>query len=59
MHQFAGKALSFRLAIQACMLYVRKVFKAIATVATNSKISVAIQEPFRQELQEWTFLEGW
>ena len=59
MHQFAGKALSFRLAIPACMLYVRKVFKAIATVATNSKISVAIQGPLRQEHQEWTFLEGW
>ena len=59
MQRFAGKALSFSLAIPACKLYVREVFKAIAVVAKNSKISVPIQGPLRQELREWTFLDNW
>ncbi|KAL9977575.1 hypothetical protein ACROYT_G014994 [Oculina patagonica] len=59
LQRFAGKALSFSLAIPACRLYVREVFKAIAVVAKNSKISVPIQGPLRQELQEWTFLDNW
>ncbi|KAL9954664.1 hypothetical protein ACROYT_G042229 [Oculina patagonica] len=59
LQRFAGKALSFSLAIPACKLYVREVFKAIAVVAKNSKISVPIQGPLRQELQEWTFLDNW
>ena len=33
LQRFAGKALSFSLAIPACKLYVREVFKAISTVA--------------------------
>ena len=59
LQRFAGKALSFSLAIPACKLYVREVFKAISAVAKNSKISVPIQGPLRQELQEWTFLDNW
>ena len=48
---FAGKALSFSLAIPACKLYVREVFKAISTVP--------IWGPVRQELQGWAFLDNW
>jgi len=59
LQRFAGKALSFSLAIPACKLYVREVFKAISAVAKNWKISVPIQGPLRQELQEWTFLDNW
>ena len=59
LQRFAGKALSFSLAIPACKLFVREVFKAIAAVARNSKISVPIQERLRQELQEWAFLDSW
>ena len=59
LQRFAGKALSFSLAIPACKLYVREVFKAIAVVAKNSKISVLIQGPLRQELREWIFLDNW
>ena len=34
-------------------------FKSISAVAKNSKISVPIQGPLRQELREWTFLDNW
>ena len=59
LQRFAGKALSFNLAIPACKPYVREVFKSISAVAKNSKISVPIQGPLRQELREWTFLDNW
>ena len=60
LQRFAGKALSFSLAIPACQykLYLREVFKAISAVAKNSKIFVPIR-PLRQEIQEWTFLDNW
>ena len=54
-----GKALSFSLAIPACKLYVREVFKAISAVAKNSQPAVPIRGPLRQELQEWAFLDDW
>ena len=59
LQRFAGKALSFNLAIPACKRYVREVFKSISAAAKNLKISVPIQEPLRQELREWTFLDNW
>ena len=59
LQRFAGKALSVSLAIPACKRYVREVFKSISAVAKNSKISVPIQGPLRQELREWTFLDNW
>ena len=59
LQRFAGKALSFSLAIPPCKLYVQEVFKAISAVAKNSKISVPIQGPLRQELQGWIFLDNW
>lgn len=59
LQRFAGKALSFSLAISVCKLYVREVFKAISAVAKNSKISVPIEGPLRQELEEWAFLDNW
>ena len=59
LQRFAGKALSFNLAIPACKGYIREVFKSISAVAKNSKISVPIQGPLRQELREWTFLDNW
>ena len=59
LQRFAGKALSVNLAIPACKRYVREVFKSISAVAKNSKISVPIQGPLRQELREWTFLDNW
>ena len=34
-------------------------FKAIAAVAKNSKISVPIQGPLCQGLQEWTLVDIW
>ena len=49
LQRFAGKALSFNLAIPACKRYVS------SAVAKNSKISVPIQGPLRQEPREWTF----
>ena len=59
LQRFARKALSFNLAIPACKRYVREVFKSISAVAKNSKISVPIQGPLRQEHREWTFLDNW
>ena len=40
---FAGKSLSFSLAIPVCKLHVQEVLKAIRAVARNSKISDPIQ----------------
>ena len=59
LQRFARKALSFNLAIPTCKRYVREVFKSIGAVAKNSKISVPVQGPLRQELREWTFLDNW
>ena len=59
LQRFAGKALSFSPAISSRKLYVRKVFKAIFTVAKNSQLAVPIRGPLRQELQEWAFLDDW
>lgn len=59
LQRFAGKALSFSLAIPSCKLYVREVFKAISTVAKNSQLAVPIRGPLRQELQELAFLDDW
>ena len=50
LQRFAGKALSFSLAIPACKLYVRVVFKAISAVAKNSQPAVPIRGSLRQEL---------
>ena len=59
LQRFAGKALSFSLAIPACKLYVREVFKAISAVTKKSQPGVPIWGPLRQELQEWAFLDDW
>jgi len=59
LQRFAGKALSFSLAIPACKLYVREVFKAISAIAKNSQPAVPIRGPLWQELQEWAFLDDW
>ena len=59
LQRFAGKALSFSLAIPACKLYVQEVFKAISTVTKNSQPAVPIRGPLWQELQEWAFLDDW
>ena len=59
LQRFAGKPLSFNLAIPACKRYVREVVKSISAVAKNSKISVPIRGPLRQELREWTFVDNW
>ena len=34
-------------------------FKAIAATAKNSKFSVPVQGPLRQEVEEWAFLDDW
>ena len=59
LQRFAGKALSFSLAIPACKLYVQEVFKAISTVTKNPQPAVPIRGPLWQELQEWAFLDDW
>ena len=59
LQRFAGTALYFSLAIPACKLYVREVFKAITAAAKNSMFSVPVQGPLRQEVEEWAFLDNW
>ena len=48
---FAGKALSFSLAIPTCKLHVREVLKVTS--------AVPIQGHLQQDLQEWTFPDKW
>lgn len=59
LQRFAGKALSFSLAIPACKIYLREMFKAIAVAAKNSKPSVPVRRTLQQELKEWAFLDDW
>ena len=44
MHRFAGKVVSFSLAIPGCKLYVREVFNAIAQLTCSSKAAAKVQE---------------
>ena len=59
LQRFAGKVVSFSLAIPACKLYVREVFSAIAQLTRASKVLAKVQGGLRSDIQYWRFLDDW
>jgi hypothetical protein len=59
LQRFAGKAISFSLAIPGCKLYVRQVFASISHLAKNSKTSFPVEGALRDEICYWQFLVSW
>ena len=58
LQRFAGKGVSFSLAVAGCRLYLREVFKAIAGLVRNSKAAAKVTGLLRSELEYWRFLDG-
>lgn len=59
LQRFAGKAVSFSLAIAGCKLYLREIFKAVAGLVRNSKPAVKVTGVLQSELEYWRFLDDW
>ena len=57
LQRFAGKCISFNLAIPAARLYARQVNIAISFCLKNSR-SVDIKGPLREEIEYWRFLDN-
>ena len=59
LQRFAGKVISFSLAIPGCKLYVLETFKAISQLCRTSKPFVRIEGDLRTEVLYWRFLDDW
>ena len=59
LERFAGKVVSFNLAILGCKLYVCEVFRAIAQPTRSSKLATKVQGGLRSDIQYWRFLDDW
>ena len=59
LQRFAGKVISFSLAIPGCKLYVRETFRAISQLCRTSKPFVRIEGDLRTEVLYWRFLDDW
>ena len=59
LQRFAGKVVSFSLAIPSCKLYVREVFHAIAQLTRSSKAAAKVQGRLRLDVAYWRFLDDW
>ena len=59
LQRFAGKVISFSLAIPGCKLYVREIFKAISQLYHSSKPRVPVEGNLRAEVLYWRFLDEW
>ena len=53
LQRFAGKVVSFSLAIPGCKLYVREVFNAIAQLTRSSKVAAKVQGRLRCDVAYW------
>lgn len=51
LQRFAGKAVSFSLAIPSCKLYLCEIFKAVAGLVRNSKPAVKVPGLRQSELE--------
>ncbi|KAJ8309736.1 hypothetical protein KUTeg_011601 [Tegillarca granosa] len=58
LQRFAGKCISFMLAVPAAKLYIREVNIAIGFASKNSK-KVKVSGSLRSEIQYWKFLDNW
>ena len=59
LQRFAGKVVSFSLAIPGCKLYVREVFNAIAQLTRFFKAATKVQGRLRFDVAYWRFLDDW
>ena len=51
LQRFAGKAVSFSLAITGCELYLREIFKAVSGLVRNSKLAIKVTGLLQSELE--------
>ena len=51
--RFAGKAVSFSLAIAGCKLYLLEIFKAVSVLVRNSKPAIKVTGLLQSELEYW------
>ena len=58
LQRFAGKCISFMLAVPAAKLFIREVNRAISASVKNSR-PVKISNDLRGELSRWKFLDSW
>lgn len=59
LQRFAGKVISFILAIPGCKLYVCEVFSAIAQLTCSSRAATKVQRKLHSEITFWRFLDDW
>ena len=59
LQRFAGKAVSFSLAIADCKLYLREIFKAVSSLVRNSKPALKVTVLLQSELEYWRFVDDW
>ena len=57
--RFAGKVISFSLAVPGCKLYIRETFKAISQLSRSSRPFACIDGDLRAEILYWRFLDEW
>ena len=57
--RFAGKVISFSLAVPGCKLYIRETFKAISRLGRSSRPFVCVDGDLRTEILYWRFLDEW
>ena len=59
LQRFAGKVISFSLAVPGCKLYIRATFKAISQLSQSSRPFACIDGDLRAEILYWRFLDEW
>ena len=59
LQRFAGKVVSFSLAIPGFKLYVCEVFSAMAQLTRSSKVVAKVQGGLPSDIQCWRFMDDW
>ena len=59
LQRFAGKAVSFSLALAGCKLYFREIGKTVAGLVRNSKAAAKVTGLLQSELEYWRYLDDW
>ena len=59
LQRFAGKVISFSLAVPGCKLYIRETFKAIFQLNRSSRPFACIDGDLGAEILYWRFLDEW
>lgn len=58
LQRFAGKAVSFSLAIPGCLLHVRTIFKVVSALTKNSQTHVQVKGVLYDEIVYWRFFRS-